>query len=912
MDYDFLTPEEIEYVLSKFELAYKGAIDYTSLGDKSEQVNVAATRNRYNVFRVEEENNLKHVKNNLRKQLQYIKIEKHKIDELIIRIIIDHLNALITRYPGLSIGHAFAEALSEKFTNMGFKSFQTMGGVLASMNEKDFIRMISMTDNRDNLVGTFLFNREVSIFNVFDLRQYVVDVAVEDLLTSFEFQYAGVGQTVTYHFDWGNGVVHDVVVYNNTLSDPMQEFDATYTAAEYIDRLYEIDKSYDDNAKPRSIHWHDDRQTFLRCAFDMDMMVELNISPSFLITSIEDALLAMGIGVSIIAAPFDSKYNILMPNAEEDDNILILELYPKPSGVNARMASINEVLKANIDEYTAPAIYVFDTIIPTLKSIRLPKLPRTTITRIPGVAELHPVVKSPLSMVVDTGNRINGGYVLNLDRYKANRLGINTELISRIANLYNVRVLDVNTDMLIIDSPLSELNKRVKTYSSYIKDVIVDMNTIELQLNPIPDNIKELFVKQLTLLEFKNIVSNLNTITFDKPDIFESMLERLESIGLNVEYVETVDNITTVGLFSAEPKLANILKDFGYELLSNDDLEFTIRKPIFTDIIDSMNVRLDYKPLDIIYAETQGGGLYDLLTSELADPRYVVNNNPVDVYYTLGISALFSFLVRNAYEILRSNNIYIDNHHIFGLCCRIAHHSIPSPYNLKGMEAYALNADEGDFEIDEELDYEPSDEEVEDNEEPEAVEEQPVEPTEEETGEAETQEEFNGAVSNNVAGLILYQRPTEELRKAAIRGLRSDVKGKVASQFMGQISKTSYNIEQKNAPIDIDAIDLELEEATITYRAMKGNTIQVNNRSNRTVSNSAVNTNVPKPQAQKLPDLRKGMSMRVLSKVPRLPASVDVGDEIITSVQKTLPFVEDLPRKIIMESSKLTLSPYAV
>jgi len=92
------------------------------------------------------------------------------------------------------------------------------------------------------------------------------------------------------------------------------------------------------------------------------------------------------------------------------------------------------------------------------------------------------------------------------------------------------------------------------------------------------------------------------------------------------------------------------------------------------------------------FVEVQGGKYSDLLSLDNVNPRLTVSNNIHDIYETLGIEAARKFYIGELYNLLITQNLYIDVRHITLMADFVSNVGILSAINATGIGRQNIGA----------------------------------------------------------------------------------------------------------------------------------------------------------------------------------------------------------------------------
>jgi len=95
--------------------------------------------------------------------------------------------------------------------------------------------------------------------------------------------------------------------------------------------------------------------------------------------------------------------------------------------------------------------------------------------------------------------------------------------------------------------------------------------------------------------------------------------------------------------------------------------------------------------LDFIYAVSDGSNLMDLLRDLDIDETRTISNNIREILYNFGIEAARNFFIEQLYNIVRTNENYIDPRHVMIIAEYITSRGFITPISQKGMTANAIS-----------------------------------------------------------------------------------------------------------------------------------------------------------------------------------------------------------------------------
>lgn len=95
--------------------------------------------------------------------------------------------------------------------------------------------------------------------------------------------------------------------------------------------------------------------------------------------------------------------------------------------------------------------------------------------------------------------------------------------------------------------------------------------------------------------------------------------------------------------------------------------------------------------LDFIYAVSDGSNLMDLLNDLDIDETRTISNNIREILYNFGIEAARTFFIEQLYNIVRTNENYIDPRHVMIIAEYITSRGYITPISQKGMTANAIS-----------------------------------------------------------------------------------------------------------------------------------------------------------------------------------------------------------------------------
>lgn len=877
--FGYPTFEQINYVVSKFEEYYKSTTKYA-------------------IFQPEEDYILQAHVTDIRSQLANTKILESTLDKIAQVCIYRHARARCENFVGLSVGSQAAEAYGEELQKINFKGFQQAAGIQnMAANVTDFMELIRLSKVRKNPYGSIVTMDPITTFNIFDLKHELIDIELKHILDFTELVYGG----KVLPPDDENNPVH---IFEETLSRTISDIEHHADAIEYL-LLTGKDIIYNPGTEAR---------TFLRCSFNMRKMVEYGVYPEDIVRVIESKVN----GTVVIPTPVEKQYRYLMSTYNDQDDIYVLEVYMSPNFQYPQASGD----KSGLSDRSQ--IYINNNLVPAISNIKV------KTRAISSVRAVNPVVKSLLTCMRISSTRLSKeSYKLYIDEFACQPLGITVTDIAKLLTNHNIAVNEVGKDYIVSNISKDELNTRIKLYSDYVIDANLDDNVVRVTIDQsIPDVIYKLLLEQLTLIGFQNVESSGSyEITFDKEYFLISVLEDLLSITIG----EEEEGKQTLTISNFNPSRDDITFDVegvdistvraalienSYTVISSEGNSITINRPKQTSVLNSIKLRLDYKPGDIIFIETVGGNLYDLMTHSLANPRLTVNNDYWDIYYNLGICAFRNFIIREVYSITVQNNISMDPRNILIIALKMASSYKPRQYNFKGVEGQFIGETD-DYDAQEQEDEDLlEDEEVEDEgaevlseDEQEQLEAVSDDEENEETDDEE--EEDTELVSKGISSLMLYGKAGKVIGDVALPGTYQATSSMSSAQLFNQIPDFS---QKKTLKFDVENIMNSSQK--LEYPRESKFDLSLSSSAKPILAKSTIPTRpgtIPRipPSIGATPKVDiNSIRSRILSRTNRAPAVPYTGTVIVKKDEK-LNFVPvDTHMEVIIPTTSLSVPAF--
>lgn len=772
--YGYLTPDEISGIIDNFRTYYKSL-------------------SAWKVFQPEETYILNGIVTNvLYPLLDITKIEKPKIPELEAIIRSRFVACRIEKRPGKSIGHEVSE-LGKDLIQINFKSFHAPGSLKANASSfRDVEDIMRLSAKRQNQLGKLIFRNDIGIFSVFNLRKELVGVTMEDLLLSYD--PICLGDRVEFTVPGAS----NIVLYKQTLSDPLivvngTAVDNTALAAQYCllsgIRLLTETAPY-----------------MLRLYMDVDVMMEAGLSPDGLFAALNKQLL--GTEARVIMGNFDSKIANSLDNSLDSERALVVEIYFSLFSVRNYFEGIGIPYDGNP---LMTSSYISSAVVPIIFGTEAHPV---YIKGVPRILQVNPVVKGMSSFIGIVTQLDDTWFKYDLNRYSADAFGVSIDRVAKVLGLYGFTVRTMDKFSLEVNASQKKLNASTKMYSDYIDKVDLDNNEMIIYIVPglstsHSQQIFELFSNQLIRSGFEILRIATNSITVRKMIKFMSLHEILEvEHGVSIQKVETKGDrsfLTVRDLQDSVLKLQTV-----FSILEYKDNVITIERYPHTNIMDDLRMYFGYAPYDIIYGETIGGNMNDLLSFRLANTQYTRSNNPQEIYHNLGIEALHNFLLAELYEILISNGVSIDVAILTTLEAYVTNKAYGIAFNFKGLNNYIYDNVNTDFYETVDETEEIVDETALQEQEQEAI----IETTHEKEDEVEDTEKENKMHSTSFAKLLQYQQPSTVLLKAATAGTFSDLSTLAAAELVSEVPKIGGNIPKVETLIDSNEIGLKVDVYT--------------------------------------------------------------------------------------------------
>lgn len=769
----YLTEKEINGIIERFSNYYKSL-------------------SAWKVFQPEESHILNGIiKNILLPSLNVTKIEKSKIPELEIIIQSRFVSCRIEKRPGLSMGHEVSE-LGKDLIQINFNSFHAPGSLKANAaGFGDVEDIMRLSPKRKNQLGKVVFKEDIGIFTVFNLRKHLVGVSTNDLILDYNVVYVDLTDSRILHLQ--NGDV--ITVYGQTLSDPLINVDNVRLAHEYC-RLSNV-------RLPSFLS-----PFMLRLYISMDVMAQAGMSPEQLVSSIYNIEGFKGVQMAIIMGNFDTSIAHSLNNSLSEERVMVMELYFSEQSIGYYFSKISMAYNG---ETSMTSSYISTFVLRTLQGTENNPV---YIKGIPRVLQINPVVKSISSFIGIVTQLDATWYRYELNKYSASGFGVGFDRIKKALELYGFTIRNVTNDYIEVNASQKDFNGRVKEYSAYIDHVDLDRNEMVIHLLPnlstdVLNQIRQLLTNQIVRSGFRVLRSEASIIVVSKTMKFTSLYEIFQQEGLNPRELVTKGNRTFVTIDNAPEVVKKIQTKFGIIEYNHDTI--IIERYTHDEIINDLKMHFGYGPFDIVYGETIGGSIDDLLNLRFVNTNLTHTNNPQEIYYTLGIEALYNFLLGELYEILISNGVAIDSAILTTLEAYVTHKAYGIAFNFKGLKNYVYDNVNRDYYETIEEPEEIVDEDQEEYEDDEAYQEEEEEETTEEG--AETTEASRTMQSTSFAKLIAYQDPANVILQAARLGSYQDVTtGVAAAELVSQVPRVGSNIPRVNTLVDINdkALDIDV------------------------------------------------------------------------------------------------------
>lgn len=805
--FGYLTDEEINRIIENFRNYYK-------------------TTSAWKIFQPEESHILEGiVKNIMIPLLNVTKIEKSKIPELEIINQSRFASCRIEKRPGKSIGHEVSE-LGKDLIQINFNSFHAPGSLKANAaGFADVEDIMRLSAKRRNQLGKLVFNDDVGIFTVFNLRKELVGITTDDLILDYNVVYLDLDNPVKFSLQSGD----IITLYPQTLSDPILNVNNVSIAAEYC-RLLNI-------RLPTSVS-----PFMLRLYISMDTMIQAGMSPDQLYNAIYGIKQLYGVQMHIIMGNFDARIAQSLNNSLDEDRALVVELYFNEFSIAAYFNSISIPYNR---ETSMVSSYISTFILPAIQGTENHPV---YMKGIPRILQINPVVKG-ISSFIGIVTQIDATwYRYELNKYSASGFGVGFDRIEKALKLYGFTIRKSTPDYIEVNASQKDLNSKVKDYSAYIDHVDLDRNEMVIHLLPnlsatMLDQIRQLFTNQIIRSGFRVLRAEGNTIVVPKMIKFTSLYEMLQEEGLAPIEVITRGNRTFITINNTSEVVAKIQTKF--RIIEYNDTTIVIERYTHDEIINDLKMHFGYGPFDIVYGETIGGSIDDLLKLRFANTNLTHTNNPQEIYHTLGIEALYNFLLAELYEILISNGVAIDVAILTTLEAYVTHKAYGIAFNFKGLKNYVYdNVNRDYYETVEEAEEIVEGEEQDEYEDDENYQE---EEANEEEGEAT--EAARTMQSTSFAKLIAYQDPANVILQAARLGSYQDVTTSVAAaELVSQVPKIGSNIPRVNTLVDVNDKALDID-------------VYVKGKDVRLMSDIVVSTK-PAPPMLEPPKLSSGLVVR--------------------------------------------------